>query len=190
MPWSNVQQVALARHQSPTHCEAAPPSASMPHTGPAWLPLLPQISPHDAFGQQMLLNLESRGCALLGIEGEWGVLVLLWGGGWKGGEGAGAGCGGKRGRMETVRRPGSDVGPWHSWLRRGVHIESPPCSSARELQRVASVRGAVLRLRCRLPIIRITHPAAATPSLDAQRQRFLDCGWQRAEARSMDHVYG
>ncbi len=29
-----------------------------------------QINPHDAFGQQMLLNLESRGCALLGIEGE------------------------------------------------------------------------------------------------------------------------
>ena len=42
---------------------------------PARLPahLLPQIRPHDAFGQQMLLNLESRGCALLGIEGgaEW-----------------------------------------------------------------------------------------------------------------------
>ncbi|PRW45066.1 tRNA wybutosine-synthesizing 4 [Chlorella sorokiniana] len=56
-----------------------------------------QINPHDAFGQQMLLNLESRGCALLGIE--------------------------------------------------------------------------------------------ATPSLDSQRQRFLECGWHRAETRSMDHVY-
>ena len=33
---------------------------------------LPQIQPHDAFGQQMLLNLESRGCPLLGIEGEGG----------------------------------------------------------------------------------------------------------------------
>jgi tRNA wybutosine-synthesizing protein 4 len=31
--------------------------------------LLRQIQPDDAFGQQMLLNLESRGCALLGIEG-------------------------------------------------------------------------------------------------------------------------
>lgn len=68
-----------------------------------------------------------------------------------------------------------------------MHIESPPCSSARELQRAAPVRRAELRLRCPL---RITRPAAATPSLDAQRQRFLDCGWQRAEARSMDHVYG
>lgn len=56
-----------------------------------------QINPHDAFGQQMLLNLESRGCALLGIE--------------------------------------------------------------------------------------------ATPCLDSQRQRFLDSGWHRADARSMDHVY-
>ena len=32
-----------------------------------------QIQPHDAFGRQMLLNLESRGCALLGIEGGCGA---------------------------------------------------------------------------------------------------------------------
>ncbi|EFN56319.1 hypothetical protein CHLNCDRAFT_22266 [Chlorella variabilis] len=56
-----------------------------------------QIQPHDAFGQQMLINLESRGCALLGIE--------------------------------------------------------------------------------------------ATPTLEAHQQRFTDCGWHRAEAHTMDHVY-
>ena len=48
-----------------------------------WLPcafLWPQIQPHDAFGQQMLINLESRGCALLGIEGAQAVLVWrAWG---------------------------------------------------------------------------------------------------------------
>jgi hypothetical protein len=34
---------------------------------------------------------------------------------------------------------------------------------------------------CRLP--------AATPSLEAHRRRFTECGWQRAEAHDMDHVY-
>jgi hypothetical protein len=48
-----------ALHPNPSAC---PPARLPAH-------LLPQIQPHDAFGQQMLLNLESRGCALLGIEG-------------------------------------------------------------------------------------------------------------------------
>ncbi|KAI3426176.1 hypothetical protein D9Q98_008553 [Chlorella vulgaris] len=56
-----------------------------------------QIQPDDAFGRQMLLNLESRGCALLGIE--------------------------------------------------------------------------------------------ATPTLDAQQRRFTSCGWHRADAHTMQHVY-
>lgn len=30
---------------------------------------------------------------------------------------------------------------------------------------------------------------AATPTLEAQRRRFTDCGWHRSEAFSMDHVY-
>ena len=65
---------ALCLRPSPPLSAPLPP-ACRPACLPARLPahLLPQIRPHDAFGQQMLLNLESRGCALLGIEGgaEW-----------------------------------------------------------------------------------------------------------------------
>lgn len=32
-------------------------------------------------------------------------------------------------------------------------------------------------------------PSSATPTLEAQRRRFTDCGWHRAEAYTMDHVY-
>jgi hypothetical protein len=56
-------------HPHPPHYAAHPgqPACAHPHVA--------QIGPHDAFGQQMLINLESRGCALLGIEG------VCWGGG-------------------------------------------------------------------------------------------------------------
>lgn len=53
------------------HLLVLPP---VPHPNPRLGPqtrlnLVLQIQPDDAFGQQMMLNLESRGCPLLGVEG-------------------------------------------------------------------------------------------------------------------------
>ena len=62
---------AAGLHARRAGCEPTRPWAASAPTFPrSALPLPPpQINPHDAFGQQMLLNLEHRGCALLGIEG-------------------------------------------------------------------------------------------------------------------------
>ena len=122
---------------------------------PLWL-LCVQINPRDAFGQQMLLNLESRGCALLGIEG--GL----------------CGCCAALGVVDSCSM--AALGSMHCLLsiclEPGHHCSRPPTVPHNGCRR-------------RPP----TPCPAATPCLDSQRQRFLDCGWHRADARSMDHVY-
>lgn len=154
--WARNLGRAHLSHAAPPHTHAWPqPRACLRR--PSHLCPTAQITPHDAFGQQMLINLESRGCALLGIHGARGPQ--------------------QRHRQHARARAARSARP--AACGAGTLWQHAPASCWGAGGQGADVLPAPLG--CGLP--------AATPSLEAHRRRFTECGWQRAEAHDMDHVY-
>ncbi len=85
-------------------------------------------------------------------------------------------------KVQTIAQCSLRVGRLHGSLRAGCSsmLHLTPCNEMH-----CHADGPRIMLSCLASYL----DPAATPSLDSQRQRFLDCGWHRAEARSMDNVY-